>query len=223
MNLVYSMRPRGISRKRFTPGLDLPSWFDDGLKGIDNKLCLIYHPYRVMWDDMMNEYVGEIEDPRYTIHQEFGQENWGWVLTDGQGYPIPDHSWHIWRRCDPHGWAHIIQIEDKHGHYLHLILKRLYLQAKFTDRYGHRAWGRQVDDEHSKEAEVQQKDKESLFNAFQEENKWLLNRAKENFERGRIAPTNPTHESIVSYPGQVNRSRIVRPLDDREGGLVIPE
>ena len=223
MKLSYNMRPRGISRRRFARGLDLPSWFEDGLKSIDSKLEIIYHPYRVMWDDIINEYSGSIEDPRYTIHQEFGEENWGWVLTNGDGSPIPENSWHIWRRCDPQGWAQVIQIEDEHGFYLHLVLKRLNLQARFTDKYGHRAWSRRLDDEHTGEAAIQQKDKEYLFQAFQEENTWLLRKAKENFHRGKVAPTNPTRESVISYPGQINRTKTVRPLEDREGGLVIPE
>ena len=45
----------------------------------------------------------------------------------------------------------------------------------------------------------------------------------ENFDRGVVAPTNPEKETIVSYGGQTNRSKIVRPLDDEEGGLIVPE
>ena len=48
-------------------------------------------------------------------------------------------------------------------------------------------------------------------------------KAMENFEHGITAPTNPMKESIISYAGQKNRSRIIRPLDDEEGGLVLPD
>jgi hypothetical protein len=176
-----------------------------------------------MWDSIINEYEGPLEDTRFTIHQEYGVENWGWVLTDRDGNPTPDNRWHLWRYCDPHGYAHILEIEDTHDYYLKLVVKRIYLQAKFTERYGFTAWTRRLDEEQEEEASIQRKDEQNLFNAFQEENNWLLKRAAENLERGKVNPTNPEKESIMSYSGQGHRSRVTRPLEDREGGLVIPE
>lgn len=222
VKLPDRMRPRGIRYKRFTPGLDLPSWFFYGLKGIDQDLHIVHHPYRVMWDDIINGDAGPIEDTRYTIHEEYGELNFGYVLTDNVGAPLPDGSWHIWRLCEPHGWGHIVQIEDNHNYYLKLMLKRLYLQAKISDKYGHRAYSRHLDQEAEDEAAIMRKDKQALFDAVQEENSWLMQRAMDNFGRGKFAPTNPQKETITSYGGQTHRSRLSRPLDDTEGGLVIP-
>lgn len=206
--------------KKFHPGLDLPSWFWHNLKGIDKDFYLIWHPYRVLWDNIINEYEGPAEDPRYTIHKEYGELNFGWVLTDNTGRPLQENKWHLWRWCEPHGWAHILGLEDTHGYYLRLVQRRLYMQAKYTDRYGFRGWTKKLDEDQTKEQEIQRKDQEYMFQSFQEENDWLMKRAMENFDRGVVAPTNPTKDSIISYPGQRNRSRIIRPLEDREGGLI---
>jgi len=207
--------------KKFHPGVDLPSWFFFNLKGIDKDFYLIWHPYRVLYDNIINEYEGLLEDPRYTINKKFGETNFGFVLTDNIGRPLSDCSWHLWRYCDPFGFAHIIKIEDHHDYYLKLVQKRLYLQAKFTDRYGARAWAHKLDEDQTKEQNNQQKDREYMFKSFQEENNWLMKRAMDEFGRGNIKPTNPKYESIISYSGQRNRSRIIRPLTDKEGGLVI--
>jgi len=210
-----------IPHKQFHPGHDLPCWFWDNLKGIDKDFYLIWHPYRVLWDNIINVYEGQdSSDPRYTIHRKFGELNFGFVLTDNFGGPISDNKWHLWRYCDPHGYAHILPIEDHHDHYLKLVQKRLYLQAKFTDRYGFRAWNHKLDDDLTAEQQIQQKDREYAFKSFQEENDWLMKKAMDEFGRGNVAPTNPTKDSIISYPGQRNRSRIIRPLEDREGGLI---
>ena len=175
-----------------------------------------------MWDDIINEYVGSMEDPRFTIHYEHGCENWGFVLTDGDGAPIPEGSWHIWRLCEP-GWAHIMKIEDKHDYYLKLLIRRLDLQARWSDKYGAKSWNRKQAVDADEIKERKQAQHQELFDAVQDENSWLMKKAMENFERGHSAPTNPTKDSIISYPNQTNRSRIVRPLDDTEGGLIIPE
>jgi hypothetical protein len=223
MKLPEELRPRGEDYKVFTPGIDLPSWFQDDLKSIDDKLFLVYHPYKVLWDDIINQYEGNLDDPRFTIHKEHGTLNFGFVLTDGQGYPTPDNTWHVWRLCIPHGWAHVIQVQDNHEEYLKLLVKRLHLQARFTDRYGFKAWGHHMDDEAEEQREKKQLDQEDLFGAFQKENDWLLKRAQENYMSGKIAPTNPQKQSIISYPGQVNRTATSRPLDDEEGGLYVPK
>jgi len=215
-------RPGG-ARKEFTPGLDLPSWFHDSLKLIDKNLYIVYHPHRLMWDSIINQTTGELEDPRFCIHHEHGEEQWGFVLTDANGSPIPENAWHIWRLCVPHGWAHVVKIEDHHGKYLRLLVNRLHLQASYSDKYGASQYNRLLDQQTQEERKKEQDDKHDLFNATNEENDWLLKRAMENFESGHVAPTNPTTESIISYPGQINRSKIVRPMTDEEGGLYIPD
>jgi len=223
VSLPEQLRPRGVSYKKFAPGLDFPCWFFDSLKTIDKDFHLIYHPYKVLWDDIINEYSGGTEDPRYQVNFDHGELNFGWVLTDGEGRPREDGSWHLWRLCWPHGWAHIVEIQSKEIEYLFLLVNRLSLQAAFTERYGHKAWSRQVEEETTKATEKHQEDQQDLFNAVQKENKWLMDKAAENFERGKTKPTNPQKEQVMSYAGQTHRSRVSRPMTDEEGGLVIPD
>lgn len=220
VNLPTTLRPRSTSYKRFTPGLDLPAWFYSNIKGIDDKLHFVYHPYRVMWDDVINLYSGSLSDPRNYIHQEFGWENWGFVLTDNLGAPIPDAAWHIWRLADPYGWTHVIKVESKDPDYLTLLTDRLHLQAVYKNKSA-KAWRDKVLQDQEDQQEKDFKKQEEKFNGVRDENSWLTKKAMENMERGHINPTNPQHESIVSYPGQQNRSRIIRPLEDREGGIIL--
>ena len=221
VQLESRMRPRGINYRRFAPGLDLPSWFYYGLKAVDNDFHLVYHPYEVMWETIINQYEGELEDPRLTIHRQFGEMVFGHVFTHGiTGVPTPDHSWHIWRYCDPHGWAHILKIESGHGHYLKLALNRIYLQGRFTDRYGARAWTHKLGDDEDARTVKMQDDKEEIFQAVNDENSWLLDKAADNFSRGFTQPTNPQKEMIFSTPGVMKRTKTSRPLSDEEGGLV---
>lgn len=219
MRLPSMSRPYRSAYREFIPGIDLPSWFQDDLKAIDHKLYLIWHPYRVMWDNMMNQYEGDAENPRFTIHREHGEENWGFVLTDGKGTPLAEHAWHLWRFCEPHGWAHIVKIEDKSSEYLSLLRNRLHIQARFRDTYGDFAWNKNIKEEQD-EAQIKAQDAhQEMFDAVQDENKWLTRNAMAEMERGNTAPSNPTTGQIISYPGQVNRGTIVRPLEDDDVGL----
>lgn len=223
IKLPKKMRPVGGYRK-FIPGLDLPSWFWYGLKGIDEKFFLVYHKYNVMWDNIINDYMGPLDDPRFIIHNKYGEMNFGLVTSSsGDRSPDLDNHWHLWRMCDPHGWAHIVRIEDTHGQYLKLLLNRLHLQGRFSDRYGHLAWTRKLDDDSEEVREKMQRDREDLHRAVQEENKWLMRRVKDNFERGITAPTRPQKETVFSAPGINHRSTLRRDLTDEEGGLIVPE
>jgi hypothetical protein len=201
------------------PGKDLPSWFMDDLKSIDEKLYIVYHPFAVIWDDLINQYEGELEDPRFSIHREHGEEVWGFVTTFGDGSPIPEGAWHVWRLAEPHGWAHIVRIDSKHGEYLHLLVDRLHVQAQFRDRYGDIAWNRNTRDEQETAQKEAQDAKQEMFEAVQEENAWLTRNARDNMSRGVTAPTNPVKETITSYAGQTKHSRTSRPLDDVDVGL----
>ena len=220
MKLPSTLRPTASEYRECKEGIDFPSWFFDELKSIDSKLFIVWHPYQMIWDNIMNQYVGALDDPRFTIHREHGEEVWGFVTTDGQGSPLPEQAWHVWRLCEPHGWAHVVRIDSKAPAYLKLLTKRLHIQARFRDKYGDMAWNKQLraDQEQAKEQAL--KDKQAMFEAVQDENSWLLKNAMYEFERGRIKPTNPTIDSITSYAGQGNRSRIIRPLRDEDVGLV---
>ncbi len=167
----------------------------------------------------MNQYEGELLDPRFNIHREHGEEVWGFCTTDGTGAPIVERAWHVWLLCEPHGWAHVVRIENKAAPYLKLLTHRLNVQARFRDRYGDIAWNRNTRDEQELSQEKAQADKQELLEAVQDENSWLTKRAMENFERGVVAPSNPMKETITSFPGQKHRSRLERPLEDEDVGL----
>ncbi len=219
MKLPSTLRPSNSEYKECMPGKDLPSWFMDDLKSIDEKLYIVFHPFAMIWDDLMNQYEGELEDPRFSIHREYGEEVWGFVTTNGCGEPTPECAWHVWRLAEPHGWAHIVRIESKDGEYLKLMINRLHTQAQFRDRYGDIAWNRNTRSE-TEEAQVRAQDvHQEMFEAVQEENAWLTRAARDNMSRGVTAPTNPQKETIISYAGQKNRSRLVRPLRDEDVGL----
>lgn len=219
MKLPNTLRPSRSLNRECQRGIDLPSWFFDDLKAIDPKLYIVWHPYRVMWDNLMNQYEGELEDPRFTIHREHGEEVWGFTMTDGRGAPIPEQAWHVWRLCEPHGWAHIIRIDYKSESYLKLLINRLHIQSRFREKYGDIAWNRHIDQEQTVEQQKKQDDKQRLFEACQEENKWVMRNAMDNFQRGKTAPTNPQKETISSFAGQTHRSKLIRPLDDADVGL----
>jgi len=219
MKLPNTLRPSDSQYRECMPGKDLPSWFMDSLKSIDEKLYIVYHPYAVIWDDMMNQYEGELEDPRFTIHREYGEEVWGFVTTNGRGEPTPEGAWHVWRLCEPHGWAHVVRVESKNGQYLKLLTDRLHTQARFRDRYGDIAWNRNMRDEQDTAQQNALADKDEMFEAVQEENAWLTKNAMENFEKGVVKPSNPQKETIASYAGQKHRSILSRPLEDEDVGL----
>ena len=219
MKLPSTLRPNNSNYRECIAGQDLPSWFMDNLKAIDEKLYIVYHPFAMIWDDLMNQYVGELEDPRFTIHREHGEECWGFVTTDGDGAPIPEGAWHVWRLCEPYGWAHVVRVESKDGDYLHLMVDRLHTQAQFRERYGDIAWNRNMDAEQSLAQKASQDAQQEGFEAVQEENSWLTRNARDNMARGITTPTNPTVEKIVSYAGQKNKTATSRPLEDSDVGL----
>jgi hypothetical protein len=222
-HLPNIMRPEGLYHRDFQPGSDLPKWFHDELKGLDVKLYFVWHPYKVLYDDVMNCYEGSLEDPRYVIGEFHGQEVWGYPMKKAEDdTPMSDNKWHIWRLCDPYGWCHVCPVETADPEYLTLLLRRLHLQAKLRDR-GRRAYQEHLDEAQEERMRKNQEYADELFSAVQDENRWLLQRAANNYLAGKVEPTNPQKESIYSYSGQKNRSRIIRPLDDREGGLVLPE
>lgn len=217
------LRPTGIQHRDFVPGYHLAASFYRDIKSLDSKLHFVWHPWKIMYDNITNQYTGGLEDPRFSIHEFAGEEVWGWPLKDHQGAPVQEAKWHLWRLCWPYGWCHIVGIETDHSEYLSLLINRLHLQAIVREQYGDRAWNLRQRDEQEEQTNKDLDSRQDLFDAVQDENKWLVRRAAENFERGQTAPTNPKKETIVSYAGQKDHSRTVRPLDDTEGGLYIPD
>ena len=74
------------------------------------------------------------------------------------------------------------------------------------------------------EIQTEFENQKTLFKDVMAENKTIMNKIKENYSMGKIAATNPQVETINSYAGQSNRSRIIRPLDDadKQSGLILP-
>lgn len=222
-HLPQRFRPRTSRYRKLETGLDFPAFFIDGLKSIDPTFHLVWHPYRVIWDNIINEYSGGLEEPRYTINEDYNELTFGFVLTDGKSNPIPENKWHVWKLNDPFGWSHIAPVESTHGAYLNLLLKTLYLKHCFIQNYGFKNLSRIAEALDQEKREKMLKDNDEIFKSWQDENSWLVKKAMDNFEYGRTAPTNPTKDTIISAPGVKHRSRIITPLGDEAGGIYTGE
>lgn len=220
-------RPTGVPYKRCEPGVDLPAGFISDLKSLDEHLWPVFHPYMLQWDNFVNCYTGALADPRYDVVENsgrYGQMVLGLVLTNGQGMPLPDGRWHIWRWCEPaSAWAHVVNIESKDPQYLSLLVRRLYLQDQWNNRYGHRGYQRKLEEADAKHRQKLQDERQELMNEIHRANSGMINRVMDNMSRGVVAPHRPTKDIIMAGGGISNHSKIVRPLSDREGGLVLPE
>jgi hypothetical protein len=210
--------------KQLELGLDLPEWFYSDIKSIDPKLHFVWTQWKTIYDNVMNQYYGMFDDARLTIHEEDGHEVWGYPLKNAKDdAPLSEEKWHIWRLCDPYGWCHITSVEAKDPHYLLLLAKRLYTQAVVSDKYGQKEYAKMTLKQQHEERLRKQQEADGLYNDVQNENKWLTNKAMESMLSGKVAPTRPTKDVIASYSGQGKRSKITRPITDREGGLILPD
>lgn len=229
LNLLERGRPTGVYYRKCELGLDLPAEFIYDLRSIDRDLFPIFHPYKILWDDLVNDYTGDPSVPRYPIAENssnFCELIMGHVLTNGQGVPLEDGTWHIWRWCNSVGaWAHIFCVEIKDPVYLNLLVRRLYLQAIFNEKYGHRTYQHMLQNADQDVRDRMVRERDELFGEINKANKGLTSRVMDNFARGKTAVTNPQKETIMSGPGLKNRSRIIRPLetDDKESGIITPD
>ena len=221
MKLPNRWRPVGLRYRRLQLGLDLPAWFVDEIKAVDPNFYFVWHPYKVLYDDIMNQYSGELEDPRYVIGDYGGDEVWGWILTDRENAPLPENKWHCWRLCQD-GWAHIFDVKAKDPDYLRIIINRLGLQKLVTSKYGFREYTKFMREERNKRRQKDVENEDQLFNDVQKENKSFFHRALDNFASGKTAPTRPEKDVIMSGPWS-KRSKITREITDTEGGLILPE
>lgn len=220
-------RPRDVYYRHCALGIDLPAEFVYDMRSIDKDFHFIFHPYRLLWDDMVNDYTGSLEDPRYPIVENthrFGQLVMGHVLTNGQDVPTEDGTWHVWRWCEPAAaWAHIINIDSRDEQYLRLVAKRIHLAAVYNDKYGHRGYQQMMEQADIERREKIQDDKTDLMDEISKVNSAMLSRVRDNYERGVVNSTNPTKETIMSGGGLSSARKLVRPLSDREGGLILPD
>jgi hypothetical protein len=221
-------RPRNVWYKRCALGIDLSASFVHNLWSLDENLFPVWHQYEILWDEITNQYSeGRIIEYRY------GHLNFGFVPKNKDGSPKEDPNsptgtgWHIWELCPDRGWGHVCKLESTDGEYLKLVLNRLYTKTRHDNKYGRvgsQSYQKLLDQLNEEQREREQEELRERMDAINEENAWLAKRAMDNFERGNTKPTNPQHETIISYPGQGNRSRIIRPLqdEDRESGIIIP-
>lgn len=211
----------GRNLRTLIPGLDLSCEFIDNIRSIDKRIYPIFHPYEVLYEDFMNQYTGKIDDPRYCIGSPDGieEEIWGWPLKTNKNIYKEDGHIHLWRLSDI-GWSHIVRLESKDPAYLQTVVNRLYIQANYRDKYGDLAWNQKVREDEAEEKAKRAQKEEAQFSDIQKENKWLLRKAMDNFERGITQATNPTKEIITSFRGQTNHTKIIRPITDKEGGLI---
>ena len=222
-HLPRDFRPEGLFTKTLVPGLHLPADFINAIKGIDENLHFVFHHHRVQYDDLMNQYYGRLEDPRWTIHAEHGVETWGWIMTMPDGSPIPDMTWHLWQLKRDWGWSHVANIPSTEPEYLNTIVSRLGREKLFKAKHGSLAWNQQMRKEEEDRVARAQDAKDQKFQDLQRENSWLTRKAMENLERGITRPTRPEKEIIMSGAGISNRSKIIRPITDKEGGLITGE
>jgi len=207
------------SYKKCGLGVDLPSWFVHDLWAIDPKLYPVWHEFDVLWDMVINEGLGTTEEPRYPIQFKHGHLSFGFILTLGDGSPKKDRSWHIWRLSDP-GWSHVVKIQDrKNPEYLKYVLDRLYFHAIYDGKYGRFALNKKIFEQQENARQKAIQDRLEQQNLLDKENRAVWREVLDNFLSGKIAPQVAQKDIIVSYPGQSNRSRITRPMTDKEIGL----
>lgn len=210
-------RPLDVPYRKCSLGLDLPSWFVSEIQAIDRNLYPVWHKWRLLWDPLINVHEGETENPRYTVNYDFNTLNFGFPLTDGKGAPIPENKWHFWYLADQ-GWYHVIGVDSKIESHLKRVIKLLSNEAKLKDR-GHKAYVEAKREAQEKRELKVETDAAEKFGYLENENRKLTTEAKENFERGHTKPTNPMKQSIISYPGQTNRSSLHVPVTDKDAGL----
>jgi len=217
-------RPNSDRLKKIQPGIDVPCKFLDELKSIDENLYFVWHPYKVIYESLMNQYTGPLgDDQRFSIHEEYGEEVWGYpTMASRYDGPQAECKWHLWYLHE-HGYYHVSILEDTDLRYLDVLARRLYLQSVISDKYGKLAWNKMQREEQERYTKAKQDASEDLYNQVQKENSWLTQKAMDNFSSGKTAPVNPTKDIITSFSNQKNKSRIVRPITDTEGGLYLPD
>src|SRR3990167_5140973 len=187
-----------MSYREARPGLDLPTSFMDELRSIDPDLHFIWHRYRCLWDTFINKYEGEKENPRYTIEEKYGYTNFGFVLTDNNGDPIPDRRWHIWRWCRGiNAWAHVMDIASKQPSHLEKIVSNIAREAKMANMTRKQRMNFMQEEQEQTLVKNQTKAND-LWKEVNKANSKLMKDVAENFASGITAPSNPEIDIIAS-------------------------
>jgi accessory colonization factor AcfC len=93
----------------------------------------------------------------------------------------------------------------------------------YRDTYGLFGYTKLLAEQEEKVRDKAQLEKADLLNEINKANQAMISRAAENFARGIVKPTAPKKEIIMSGAGLSNKSKIIRDLTDREGGLILPD
>ena len=221
IKLPSNFRPINSTYRKLHLGVDIPAEFYADIRGIDSTLHFVYHEVETLYEELMNQYTRKLEDPSWNIHCDaLGKEMWGYPLTLPDGSYKLENKWHIWQLNLDHGWNHVSNIDSTEPSHLIRIVNRLGKEKLYKAKYGAIGWNHRMrQDDEDREARLQDA-KDQQFKDIQAENKWLTRKAMENLERGVTAPSRPQKEIITSYANQGNRTKIVRDITDREGGLV---
>ena len=223
LKLPKEHRPTGVYYRKCALGVDLPASFLYDLRGLDEHLYPVWHRHKLLWDNIINADSGAIEDPRYQIESKYGELNFGFVLTDGDGRPRDDGHWHIWRLCRGYGWAHIVKLESHDDTvYLNLVVRSLYLQDKYNRKYRFRGYSKYLEELDIERRHKMIEESRALQDDIMKNNSHIMGRVMDNFSRNITAPTRPQKDIIVSGAGISKRSKITREVTDREGGLILP-
>ena len=222
--LPKKFRDRSERYRKLDPGLDFPAQFLADLRAIDSDFYLVWHPYQTLWDNIINEGLGADDNPRYQVAEQYGHLCFGYVMRDRKNHgPAPDNNWHLWRLAEPYGWCHILRIQaPKDAGYLRVVVDMLHKQKQILNQYGPKGL---VQDQATANDEAQEKAKAEsaeMYKLWQLENSWLLKKAMENMQRGILNSPEPTKDVIMSGQGLNHRSRIIRPITEKEGGIYNP-
>lgn len=220
-SLPLKFRPN-VKHRELKLGTDVPAKFFYDMKAIDDKLHLVFHEIETLpTEPVINQYYGSLEDYRTPVHVAHGSMCWGFPLYTKRDGPKYQYSWHIYR-LEAAGWAHVIDLQSKEPAYLRAVIENIYTQAKLK-KVSKTAYREHLDNTDQETRAKKMSEKEQLLMDIQTENKGFMKKVMENYEAGHVKPTNPTKDIITSYSGQTNRSRIIRPLGDKEGGLILPD
>lgn len=194
------------------PG-DFPAWFIEGLHALEPHAYPVWHQFELNFDLVMNMDGDGLD--KFVINNKFGGLNFGRVCMDPENVQEPKYEgmWHLWR-LHKDGWSHFCRIDSTESKYLKQILDMLLFQDRFISRYGAKAYTQYLENKDEWRREKEKELKKDEYNEWHYQNKDMVDRARDNFERGITKPTNPTKKIVKSGPGGMVDYE--RPLTDED-------